>query len=381
MPESHAQQVNTAPSVARYAPAAAFVAAALAMSLIIGPILPFTFFLGAVLASSWLGGTRAGIFALALSIGVLAYILRPPPFAFWEPGEFPPRIVTYTLSAVLLLWLSAKVRSAEQALRAANIELDAWATLRLKRTERLARKRVLRARFRARLDERTRLAREIHDTLLQGFTGVSLQLLATMGREKITPECRAALHDVLILAQKTLADARKAVWDMRPPALEGADFPASLRGAIEDALAGTALEFDYLVRGEPRALEPEVETVVFRVAQAALANVVQHAAASRVRVVLSFRSRTVRLAVVDDGRGFLVDVDVRTYAGRWGLLGMRERASQLGGSVAIRSSPGGGTKVLLRVPTWASNALPDQGIVKELADSGVSSMTTHNVIS
>jgi signal transduction histidine kinase len=371
MPQSREQQISTRPGLVGYAPAVALVAAALAVSLVIGPILPFTFFLTAVLVSAWFGGWRVGIFALVLSIAVLAYILRPPPLSFWQPGEFLPRIVPYTLSAVLLLWLCAKVRRSERKLLAANIELDEWATERLKRTERVARKRVLRARFQARLDERTRLAREIHDTLLQGFTGVSLQLLATMGREKITPELRAALGDVLALAQKTLTDARKAVWDMRPSALEGSDFSSSLRGAVEDALAGTELAFDYVVRGEPRALEPEVETVVFRVAQASLANVVQHAAACRLSVVLSFRRRGVRLAVVDDGQGFLVDADLRNYAGRWGLLGMRERASQLGGSVAIQSSPGEGTKVVLRVPTRALATLPNQGIVSEDADSGV----------
>jgi signal transduction histidine kinase len=200
---------------------------------------------------------------------------------------------------------------------------------------------------------------------------VSLQLLAAMGREKLTPEGGAALRDVLVLAQKTLADARRAVWDMRPPALEGADFATSLKGAIEETLAGTALELDYVVRGEPRRLEPDVETVVYRVAQAALANVVQHAAASQPRVVLSFRRRSVRLAVVDDGRGFPVDADLRTYSGRWGLLGMRERASQVGGSVSIRSSPGKGTKVVLRVPTRVSLAVPNQGIACESADRSV----------
>jgi signal transduction histidine kinase len=366
MPGSREQQVNPS-GFTRYAPAAALVAAALGISLIVGPILPFTFFLTAVLVSAWFRGWRAGIFALVLSIVVLGYILRPPPVGFWGPGEFLPRIVGYTLSTSLLLWLCAKVRSSENALRTANIELDEWATKRLWRTERLARKRVLRARLHARLDERTRLAREIHDTLLQGFTGVSLQLLATMGRKDITPGCRASLGEVLLLAQKTLADARRAVWDMRPPALEGADFATSLRGAVEEALAGTALEFDFVVRGEPRALEPDVEAAVFRVSQAAVANVVQHAAPSRLRIVLSFGRRS----VVDDGRGFLVDAELRTYAGRWGLLGMRERASQLGGSVAIRSAPGEGTKLMLRVPTRALAALPNQGIVSEDANSGV----------
>jgi signal transduction histidine kinase len=227
----------------------------------------------------------------------------------------------------------------------------AAAATRLTRAKRRARERVLEARFDARLEERTRLAREIHDTLLQGFTGVSLQLLAAMGRRDDPAAFTASLGDVLALAQKTLADARQAVWDMRPPALEGDDFVAALEAALDHSVAGTPLALDYAVRGVPRTLRPELETVLYRVAQEAITNVVKHSAAHTARVTLSYEDRSVRLIVADDGSGFSVDPDRRTYAGHWGLLGMRERASQLRGRLVVRSAPGAGTKVVLRVPS------------------------------
>jgi signal transduction histidine kinase len=141
---------------------------------------------------------------------------------------------------------------------------------------------------------------------------------------------------------------------MRPPAIEGNDFALALRVALDDTLASNALALDYMLRGVPSALEPEVETVVFRVAQEAVANVVKHAEAHTVRVVLAYERRYVRLVVADDGRGFTVDPDLRTYAGHWGLLGMRERASQLRAKLSVLSAPGEGTKVVLRVPNRAA---------------------------
>ena len=344
---------------------AAFVGAALVISLLLGPILPFSLFLGAVLVSAWFEGTRVGLFTVVLSIAVLTFVLKRPPYLFWADPEYPVRIITFTVSAGLLLLASASRRRAERALRVANAELERWANERLVRTKRRARARVRQAGLEARLEERTRLAREIHDTLLQGFTGVSLQLLATMGRLDASPECRTALRGVLSLAQKTLADARQAVWDMRPPPLEGDDFVASLRAGLERTLTGTPLAFDYTVRGEPRALEQDVETALYRVAQEAVTNVVKHAAARSVRVLLSFRPRSVRIVVADDGGGFVVEPGLHPYAGRWGLLGMRERASQIRGDLSIKSVPGEGTKVILRIPSRARSALPDQGIAVE----------------
>lgn len=357
-----------------YATAVAFVAAAFVVAWMLGDIMPFTFFLAAIMLTAWYCGAPPGVFALVLSLATINALRGHPPYAFGVSIEYIPRFITFIGSGVLLIWMSAARRRAERALRAARDELDqrvrertesleqAYQRLqaeigerkrgeqRLAIAKRRARERVLEARFTAQLEERTRLAREIHDTLLQGFTGVSLQLLAAMGRRDDPVEYEASLDRVVTLAQKTLADARQAVWDMRPPALEGSDFAAALRSALERTVVNHGLGFDYSVRGLPHALDPHVETVLFRVAQEAITNVVKHAGAHTVRVALSYDPRSVRLVVVDDGSGFDVDPDLRTYAGHWGLLGMRERASQLRGKLAVRSAPGEGTKIVLRVP-------------------------------
>jgi PAS domain S-box-containing protein len=231
-----------------------------------------------------------------------------------------------------------------------GVVMDITDRKRTERALRRARERMLQARFAAILDERTRLARDIHDTLLQGFTGIALKLVAASSRVREPPESIAALRDLIGLAQQTLADARSAVWDLRSPALAGGDFPAALRTAVEDCVRGTRLELAYDVGGPPRPVEPDVEAVVVRVAQEAVTNVVKHADARTVRVTLSFEERRVRLSVIDDGRGFAVEPDFHAYGGHWGLLGMRERASQVHGKFSLRSTPGYGTELVLLVP-------------------------------
>jgi signal transduction histidine kinase len=148
------------------------------------------------------------------------------------------------------------------------------------------------------------------------------------------------------------------VWDLRSPALGGGDFPAALRTAAEDCVRGTQLELEYDVRGPPRPVDPEVEAVVARVTQEAITNVVKHAEARTVRVRLSFEARRVRLSVSDDGRGFVVASDFQVYGGHWGLLGMRERASQVHGKLRLRSSPGQGTELVLLVPYVVEHKSP-----------------------
>ena len=237
-----------------------------------------------------------------------------------------------------------------------------------KRTERAlrrARERTLEARFAAVLEERTRLARDIHDTLLQGFTGISLRLVAAINRVTQPPESVVALRELVDLAQQTLTDARRAIWDLRSPALAGSDFPATLRAAVEDTVRGTPLELEYDVVGTARPADPDVEAVVVRVAQEAITNVIKHAEARTVWVNLSFDARRIRLSVIDDGRGFAVASDFQTYGGHWGLLGMRERASQVRGKLSLQSSPGQGTKVVLLVP----HALQDPSPPPNLAST------------
>jgi PAS domain S-box-containing protein len=236
--------------------------------------------------------------------------------------------------------------------------MDVTERKRAERALRRARERTLEARFAAVLDERTRLARDIHDTLLQGFTGIALKLVAAISRVTEPVESVVALRDLVRLAQETLTDARRAVWDLRAPALAAGDFPAALRAAAEDCVRGTTLELEHEVGGLPRPVDPDVEAVLLRVAQEAITNVVKHADAHRVRVRLSFEARRVRLSVIDDGRGFVVASDFQVYGGHWGLLGMRERASQVHGKLFLRSSPGQGTELVLRVPYSVKHKSP-----------------------
>jgi PAS domain S-box-containing protein len=236
------------------------------------------------------------------------------------------------------------------AVEVMGVIMDVTDRKRAERALRRARERTLEARFAAMLAERTRLAREIHDTLLQGFTGVGLKLVAVANRVADQPETAAELREVVALAQKTLEDARRAVWDMRSPSLAAGEFTAALRTAVEESTQGTGLSLAYDMAGQPRPVDPEVEAVVFRVVQEALANAIKHAAAQSVRVRCVFGARQLRVTIDDDGRGFTVDPDFRAYGGHWGLLGMRERAGQIGAKVAVRSSPGQGARVTLLVP-------------------------------
>ena len=239
--------------------------------------------------------------------------------------------------------------------------IDVTERKRAERAVRRAREHALEARFAAVLEERTRLARDIHDTLLQGFTGIALKLVAASTQVREPPESIAALRDLINLAQQTLTDARRAVWDLRSPALAGGDFPAALRIAVADCVRGTALELEYGVGGPPRPVDPDVEAVVVRVAQEAVTNVVKHADARTVRVRLSFETQRVRLSVIDDGRGFTVESNFEAYGGHWGLLGMRERASQVRGKLSLRSTPGHGSEVVLLVPYAVGHASPTSG--------------------
>ena len=213
-----------------------------------------------------------------------------------------------------------------------------------------ARTRVLQARFAAVLAERTRLAREIHDTLLQGFTGVALALRAATRHLHASAESTKPFDDVLALAQSTLAEARRAVWDLREPAQADEPFPVVLEHAVRQAIAGTTLALEWSMLGHPMPLGPDAEGALMRVAQEALTNVLKHASASRVRVALAYERRAARLTIRDDGRGFTAGHSYRSSGGHWGLLGMQERAEQINAELQVISEEGKGTEVDITVP-------------------------------
>ena len=195
------------------------------------------------------------------------------------------------------------------------------------------------------LEERTRMARDIHDTLAQGFTGVIVQLdTAVEALRDKEPEASAEhIGRARELARESLTEARRSVHALRPQALERAELADALKAIITNTTAGTSLHSDFQLNGEPRELQPAVEENLLHIGQEALTNALKHAFATRFQARLSFDSDAVRLELCDNGRGFVVD---RVNGRGIGLIGMRERAQQIGATLAVTSKPGKGTTIV-----------------------------------
>ena len=209
------------------------------------------------------------------------------------------------------------------------------------------------AREAATLEERTRLARDIHDTLAQGLTGVVVQLGATQRALSLAPdEALAHLAVALRMARESLAEARCSVWNLRAPALERGDLSDALRALTVRPL-GTHVAVTFEQRGEPWTLSTAVESTLLRVGQEALVNVAKHAQASEASVVLEYGPDRVQLRIRDNGIGLERQAldEVALAPGPWGgfgLVGMRERVEALGGRLEISSE--GGVEIVAVVP-------------------------------
>jgi signal transduction histidine kinase/FixJ family two-component response regulator len=193
--------------------------------------------------------------------------------------------------------------------------------------------------------ERTRMARDIHDTLAQGFTGVIIQLDTSVEalRDEEPEDAAKHIGRARELARESLIEARRSVHALRPQALEKATFADALRAIITNTTAGTSLHSDFQLKGEPHELQPAVEENLLHIGQEALSNALKHANATRFQARLSFDSDAVRLELRDNGKGFVVD---RANGGGIGLIGMRERAEQIGATLGVTSKPGRGTKII-----------------------------------
>jgi signal transduction histidine kinase len=231
----------------------------------------------------------------------------------------------------------------------------ARAASRIARAKRRARLQALKAKFAGALEERTRLAREIHDTLLQGVTGIAIQLRAVLPDVRATPDTATVLQSVVELADRTSWEARQAVWDMRPSKHARRDLARYLEITARRLIASTPIKLSVSVTGAAQPLLAEQQAAIVRIVQEAIANAVRHAKPRIINLRIASESRQLRVSVVDDGNGFTVEKDFHSYEGHWGLLGMRERANEVGGALTVRSAPGSGTTVtlLLRIASRA----------------------------
>jgi signal transduction histidine kinase len=204
------------------------------------------------------------------------------------------------------------------------------------------------------LDERRRMAREIHDTLAQGLTGIVTQLQAAERATERTPAdpagWRRHVAAATRLARDSLTEARRSVDALRPEPLEGCRLSEALAGVAERWSALNGIPAQVTTTGTARPIDAEAEFALLRAAQEALANVARHAHATRVGLTISFMENEVALDVRDDGVGF----DPAAVGRGFGLVAMRQRIARLSGSLQVESEPGGGTAVSACVPTAAS---------------------------
>ncbi len=214
-----------------------------------------------------------------------------------------------------------------------------------------ARLRQIRKRFALVLEERARLAREIHDTLAQGFVGISSQLDAVaLSMPAEESPARKYLDMARKMARHSLTEARRSVMDLRSSVLENQDLAAALEAGTRLWTAGAPVDVTVDVTGAPVKLKEDVEQHLLRIAQEAVTNVVKHARATKIAIKLHRDTRKLRLRIVDNGRGFEHGDAFSSRDGHFGLIGMRERAERMGGELRLDSHPGEGTQVEVMVP-------------------------------
>lgn len=321
---------------------------------------------------------------LMISLGILEWVgVLPgsppiPPFlvnvapiltvGFWVGIFWTIAALTYLLSNSLQRALKSSRAQAEQ-LRELSASLEA-------RVQKQTSELLEQSRETAIIEERARVARDIHDTLAQGLTGIVVQLGAAQRAMQVSPE-QAAPHMQLAqdMARQALAEARRSIWNLRSPNLE--------RGELGDALSGLAqrasndtIQVKFETRGDEWDLNTEVESALLRVAQEALVNTGKHANATQVTVLLEYLLDAVRLTIHDNGKGLddhaLNDANAVKHAtSGFGLMGMRERIAQWGGHLELSNQDGAHVEATIPRPraerTAAAHIEPSEQVSKTFA--------------
>lgn len=210
---------------------------------------------------------------------------------------------------------------------------------------------------RAQEDERARIARELHDDTIQSMIVLSRQLEAqAKADEEVSPVKAQHLRELQRIADDVIQGIRRFSRDLRPSTLDDLGLLPTLEGLAASLTEKDGVLTGLGVTGGRRRLAPEVELVLFRIAQEALNNVKKHAEATQVMINVEFTDSAVTMVVQDNGKGFTIATPAEDLAasGHLGLIGMHERARLLGGTLIIESHPGRGTKLVVTVPAPAS---------------------------
>jgi len=248
------------------------------------------------------------------------------------------------------LWQTAWFRAVALCLSAAAL----FAVFRYRMARAHA---AMNLRFEERLAERTRIARDLHDTLLQSFHGLMLQFQVV---SKMLPEGKAKDHleKALERADQAIAEGRSAVYDLRASTTLTNDLCEALGAVGNELSVEGAAEFDLAVEGRPRDLHPIIRDELYRISREALRNAFQHSRASRIEAEVSYGERVFRLRIRDDGEGIPAEILEGGRPGHYGIAGIRERAKQVGAELTIWSRAGSGTEIELSLASSMAYGTP-----------------------
>lgn len=227
----------------------------------------------------------------------------------------------------------------------------AFAIAALYRLRLLQMSKQLSVRFEERLAERTRIAQELHDTLLQGFLSASMQLHVAVDRLPDDSPVRPSLNRVLQLVGQVIEEGRNSVRGLRSTDTSSGDLAQAFSRIREELAVDGEIDFRVIVEGQARTLHPVLRDDIYRIGREALVNAFRHARATKIEIGLEYTAKRFRFLVRDDGCGIDPRVLESGREGHWGLPGMRERADRIGAQLRVWSSPTAGTEIELSVPS------------------------------
>jgi signal transduction histidine kinase len=198
--------------------------------------------------------------------------------------------------------------------------------------------------------ERIRIARELHDTLLQGFLSASMQLCLADDWLPADSPAKPVLRRALDLMRKGINEGRATLLGLRSPVLQEGSLEKALCDVRNDCASSERARFRIVIVGETKPLESAVEEQIFLIAREALLNALRHSEASSVEVEIEYVQRKLRLVVRDNGKGIDPQALQSGQNAHWGMRGMRERAASIGAEIRVRSNQGEGTEVGISVP-------------------------------
>ena len=266
------------------------------------------------------------------TLELLQFFLTRPFFAIDNPNWSLMPIIARNISFLFIGYVVSRLVDAQRKQRQALIQANLRLVEHADQVEELATTR-----------ERNRLARDLHDTLAHTLSGLAVQLDAISSVWQPPAKAQKILDQALQTTRSGLDETRRTLQDLRASPLEEMALPQALRSLAEDTARRCELELHMELPQELPDLNPDVEQCFYRVTQEALANIIQHATAKNLHLKLEHQFDRLRLEVHDDGAGF----DAAAQKEGFGLVGMQERAEQIGARMAIKSSPNSGTTIIL----------------------------------